>query len=168
MYYAPETSEQWDILRSPQSMPIDASGSNNNRNARPPSSYEPFSSLRRRRSQRKRPSNGSAIEALGALLLRKDSSGRVANLSFARSEHDDAKAGTSQRTDMQHEKQSLGSKHGVQAWTNALSSISRHGLRLQSHTRRSAAATATIDHEPRQPGSRWPHSASIVDVGTSA
>ncbi|KAJ9480209.1 Lipase_3 domain-containing protein [Pseudozyma hubeiensis] len=150
MYYAPETSEQWDILRSPESMPIDAQGSYST-NARPSSSYEPFSSLRRRRSQRKRPSNGSAIEALGALLLRKDSSGRVANLSFARSEHDDAKASTSQRTDMQHEKQSLGSKHGVQAWTSALGSISRNGLRLQ------------LPHsEPTQP-SASKHGATIAE-----
>ncbi|GAC93075.1 hypothetical protein PHSY_000636 [Pseudozyma hubeiensis SY62] len=130
MYYAPETSEQWDILRSPHGLPTDAQSSYDT-NARPSSSYEPFSSLRRRKSQRKRPSNGSAIEALGALLLRKDSSGRVANLSFARSEIDDAKAGTSQKADMQKEKKGLGSKHGVQAWTSALGSISRNGLRLQ-------------------------------------
>ncbi|EST04742.2 Lipase, class 3 [Kalmanozyma brasiliensis GHG001] len=120
IYYAPETSEHWDLLRSPTGLPADADLSHNT-TAWPSTSSEPFSSMRRRRSQRKRPSNGSAIEALGALLLRKDSSGRVASLSFAKD--DDFKKGKGRSTDPL--------KHSIQAWTSSLSSLSKNGLRLQ-------------------------------------
>lgn len=129
MYYAPDTSDHWDILRSPQGFPIDAQPSHTRSLSL--GSYEPSSSLRRRRSQRKRPSNGSAIEALGALLLHKDSSGRVANLSFARDEHSGIRAPKTQSADSQTGRQDPSPKHGVQAWTSALSSLGRSGLRLQ-------------------------------------
>lgn len=127
MYYAPETSDQWDLLRSPHGMPADAQ--------RDSQSFDPLGSLRRRRSQRKRPSNGSAIEALGALLLRKDSSGRVSNLSFVR-DNDDRNLITSrskdeQRPDSTSNKRGTAPKHGVQAWTSALGALGKTGLRLQ-------------------------------------
>ncbi|SJX62489.1 uncharacterized protein SRS1_13337 [Sporisorium reilianum f. sp. reilianum] len=131
MYYAPETSDQWDILRSAQGLPVDA-GRMDDAQPRPSSSSEPFSSLRRRRSQKNRPSNGSAIEALGALLLHKDSSGRVSNLSFVRSDDADDRMPRRQSSDAQRHKPGSSSKHGgVQAWTSALGSLKRTGLRLQ-------------------------------------
>ncbi|SNX85533.1 uncharacterized protein MEPE_04242 [Melanopsichium pennsylvanicum] len=129
MYYVPESSDHWDLLRSPQGFPA---GSSHSHNPSPwtSGSSEPFESLRRKRGQRKRPSNGSAIEALGALLLRRDSSGRVANLSFAR----DTKSGCVDKdVDVQsgHNKRGLAPKHSIQAWTSALGSLGKKGLRLQ-------------------------------------
>ncbi|KAJ1023498.1 hypothetical protein NDA16_003115 [Ustilago loliicola] len=145
MYYAPETSDQWDILRSPHGMPADA--------RQDPHSSNPLASLRRRRSQRKRPSNGSAIEALGALLLRKDSSGRVASLSFVR-DNEDSGISTNQSKDVKRShstssKPGKAPKHGVQAWTSALGSLGQKGLRLQlpqaaSSQASSAKSGATI------------------------
>ncbi|CDU26066.1 uncharacterized protein SPSC_06233 [Sporisorium scitamineum] len=137
MYYAPETSDQWDILRSSQGMSVDA-GRLDDVHPRPSSSYEPLSSLRRRRSQKKRPSNGSAIEALSALLLHKDSPGRVSNLSFVRNDDDDDDDGMlREQSDGTHRpKPGSSSKHGgVQAWTSALGSLKRTGIRFQLPTR---------------------------------
>ncbi|KAJ1022106.1 hypothetical protein NDA18_005340 [Ustilago nuda] len=129
MYYAPETSDQWDILRSPHALPTDA------RQSHDPYTSEQFGSSRRRRSQRKRPSNGSAIEALGALLLRKDSSGRVANLSFVR-ENDDSgvtlnKSRDRRQSQSTSSKRGTASKQGLQTWTSALGSFGKKKLRLQ-------------------------------------
>ncbi|TKY86146.1 hypothetical protein EX895_004971 [Sporisorium graminicola] len=145
MYYAPETSDQWDILRSSQEMSFNA-GRGDDMNPLPSSSTEPFSSLRRRRSQKTRPSNGSAIEALGALLLHKDSSGRVSNLSFARNDDDDNRSLKGQTNDSHRQKQGSSSKHsGVHAWTSALGSLKKTGLRLQLPVR-TASQPSTSDH----------------------
>ncbi|SPO27453.1 uncharacterized protein UTRI_10570 [Ustilago trichophora] len=132
MYYAPEASDHWDILRSPRGMPADTRQSHNPY-PWPSGSSEALGSLRRRKSQRKRPSNGSAIEALGALLLRKDSSGRVANLSFARDNDDDSSSRDVNAPNgvSADGKRRSASKHSVQAWTSALGSLGKRGLRLQ-------------------------------------
>ncbi len=132
MYYAPETSDHWDILRSPQGMPADAHQS---QSPYPwlPGSSNPLGSVRRRKTQRKQPSNGSALEALGALLLRKDSSGRVASLSFARTDRDDSPSvdTSSKHADSLGRKDKFAPKQGVQAWASAFSSLGKKGLRLQ-------------------------------------
>ena len=72
----------------------------------------------RRRPSKKAPSNGSAVEALGALLLHRDSSGKVSNLSFTRED------GT----------YSQARKPLVQTWNQALRELSRlrFGLQLPS------------------------------------
>ncbi|SPO27109.1 uncharacterized protein UTRI_10570_B [Ustilago trichophora] len=144
MYYAPESSDHWDILRSPQGMPADARQSHTPY-PWPSGSSEPLGSLRRRKPQRKRPSNGSAIEALGALLLRKDSSGRVANLSFARDNDDDSSsrdvhASNGFTTDG---KGKAAPKNSVQAWTSALGSLGKKGLRLQLPQREQSKASSS-------------------------
>ncbi|GAC72149.1 hypothetical protein PANT_6c00091 [Moesziomyces antarcticus T-34] len=129
MYYPPEASEHWNILRSPEGMPADATRSTS-QSSWPTALGQQHNGTYRRKSQRKRPSNGSAIEALGALLLRKDSSGRVATLSFARKD----KEGVTQKhgaTTPGNDARAPTSKHSIQSWANALGSLGKTGLRLQ-------------------------------------
>ncbi|EPQ32348.1 uncharacterized protein PFL1_00544 [Pseudozyma flocculosa PF-1] len=68
----------------------------------------------RRRGSRKAPSNGSALEALGALLLHRDSSGRVSGLSLTKEGETQAGSGLP-----------APQRSVVQSWTQALNEISK-------------------------------------------
>ncbi|PWY97466.1 hypothetical protein BCV70DRAFT_202808 [Testicularia cyperi] len=127
MYY-PRDSEEWDMLRIRPAAEHDAAGETAYLSGDLQAAERSRYSLRRR-PQRKRPSNGSAIEALGALLLRKDSSGRVASLSF---EQDDKNGKpTSSRPGM---------KPSLRSWSSALNLLAKRGVEIRLPLREAASA----------------------------